>query len=172
MIAGDASTACASIGGYFVNGQAPGSDKFAYKMSWLGALRDCLRDELRDATRARAAGRLQHRARRPRRRSTRSAWARPDPLHAARSATTFATLSALGLHDASACSSSREKLYSWWDYRMLGFQKNRGLRIDHILVSDALKAAREGLAAIDRPPRKKSSQRSRTGDWPKSAPIA
>ena len=32
-----------------------------------------------------------------------------------------------------------EKSYSWWDYRMLGFQKNRGLRIDHILVSEALR---------------------------------
>ena len=31
-----------------------------------------------------------------------------------------------------------EQVYSWWDYRMLGFQKNRGLRIDHILVSRPL----------------------------------
>jgi exonuclease III len=29
------------VNGYFVNGQAPGSDKFAYKMKWLDALRDC-----------------------------------------------------------------------------------------------------------------------------------
>ena len=42
---------------------------------------------------------------------------------------------------------------SWWDYRMLGLQKNRGLRIDHILVSNALKPAIK-TCTIDRLPRK------------------
>ncbi|MDE2584422.1 MAG: exodeoxyribonuclease III, partial [Betaproteobacteria bacterium] len=46
-----------------------------------------------------------------------------------------------------------EKSFSWWDYRMLGFQKNRGLRIDHILLSEPL-AARCTAASIDREPRK------------------
>ena len=34
------------VNGYFVNGQAPGTDKFAYKMRWMEALRDWLRGEL------------------------------------------------------------------------------------------------------------------------------
>jgi exodeoxyribonuclease-3 len=34
------------INGYFVNGQAPGTDKFAYKMRWLQALHDWVRAEL------------------------------------------------------------------------------------------------------------------------------
>jgi hypothetical protein len=46
-----------------------------------------------------------------------------------------------------------EKSYSWWDYRMLGFQKNRGLRIDHILVSEAVRQ-RTAACHIDRAPRK------------------
>ena len=46
-----------------------------------------------------------------------------------------------------------EKSFSWWDYRMLGYQKNRGLRIDHILVGEPLKAAVKSCA-IDRTPRK------------------
>ena len=46
-----------------------------------------------------------------------------------------------------------EKSYSWWDYRMLGFQKNRGLRIDHILVSEALRGT-VTACHIDRLPRK------------------
>lgn len=29
-------------------------------------------------------------------------------------------------------------LFSWWDYRMAGFQRNHGLRIDHILATDTL----------------------------------
>ena len=45
------------------------------------------------------------------------------------------------------------KSYSWWDYRMLGFQKNKGLRIDHILVSAALKD-RVTACTIDRAMRK------------------
>ena len=46
VIAGTRGRHRASVNGYFVNGQAPGSDKFAYKMRWLSALRDWLRDEL------------------------------------------------------------------------------------------------------------------------------
>ena len=44
-------------------------------------------------------------------------------------------------------------LFSWWDYRMLGFPKNRGLRIDHVYVTDAL-AAKCTDAFIDREERK------------------
>ena len=43
--------------------------------------------------------------------------------------------------------------YSWWDYRMLGFPKGRGLRIDHLLATAPL-AARCTGAAIDREERK------------------
>ena len=45
------------------------------------------------------------------------------------------------------------KSWSWWDYRQLAFQKGRGLRIDHILVSEALKP-RVTACSIDRPTRK------------------
>jgi exodeoxyribonuclease-3 len=46
-----------------------------------------------------------------------------------------------------------EKSYSWWDYREMAFRRNKGLRIDHILVSQGL---REQVIActIDRQPRK------------------
>jgi len=43
--------------------------------------------------------------------------------------------------------------YSWWDYRMLGFPKNNGLRIDHIFATEPL-AARCSSAEIDRNERK------------------
>ena len=59
----------------------------------------------------------------------------------------------LGLTDAFRMFEQPEKSFSWWDYRMLGFQKNRGLRIDHILVSEALKA-RTTACVVDRAPRK------------------
>jgi len=43
--------------------------------------------------------------------------------------------------------------YSWWDYRLLGFPKNKGLRIDYVFASEAL-AARCSDAFIDRNERK------------------
>jgi exodeoxyribonuclease-3 len=46
-----------------------------------------------------------------------------------------------------------ERLFSWWDYRMLAFPKNRGLRIDVILASDSL-AKKCTDAGIDREMRK------------------
>ena len=65
----------------------------------------------------------------------------------------FQRLLQLGLSDAFRMFEQPEKSYSWWDYRMLGFQKNRGLRIDHILVSEALKST-VSACSVDRAPRK------------------
>jgi exodeoxyribonuclease-3 len=65
----------------------------------------------------------------------------------------FQALLALGFADAYRLFEQPEKTFSWWDYRQLGFQKNRGLRIDHLLVSDALKPLASSCL-IDRAPRK------------------
>ena len=46
-----------------------------------------------------------------------------------------------------------EKNYSWWDYREFAFRRNRGLRIDHILISHALQPLAMGCA-VDKLPRK------------------
>ena len=43
-----------------------------------------------------------------------------------------------GLCDTFRLFEQDEKQYSWWDYRMMAFRRNRGLRIDHILASNAL----------------------------------
>jgi exodeoxyribonuclease-3 len=45
------------------------------------------------------------------------------------------------------------KSYSWWDYREFAFKRNRGLRIDHILVSSAL-VKKVSACVIDKTPRK------------------
>ena len=58
-----------------------------------------------------------------------------------------------GLHDAFRLFEQPPRSWSWWDYRQLAFQKGRGLRIDHILVSEALKP-RVTACSIDRPTRK------------------
>jgi exodeoxyribonuclease-3 len=65
----------------------------------------------------------------------------------------FQRLIELGMHDAFRLFDQAEKSYSWWDYREFAFRRNRGLRIDHILVSDALQASVQSCV-IDKAPRK------------------
>jgi exodeoxyribonuclease-3 len=59
----------------------------------------------------------------------------------------------IGLADSFRLFEQPEKTFSWWDYRMLGFRRNAGLRIDHILVSPPL-AKRCTSSGIDKAPRK------------------
>jgi len=59
----------------------------------------------------------------------------------------------LGMVDAFRLFEQAEKSYSWWDYREFAFRRNRGLRIDHILVSHALKD-QVTACVIDKLPRK------------------
>ena len=59
----------------------------------------------------------------------------------------------LGLVDTYRLHHPEPGAYSWWDYRMLGFPKNRGARIDHILATPDL-AARCRSSVIDREERK------------------
>lgn len=139
------------IGGYFPNGQAPDSDKFVYKMAWLDALHGFVQGELALHPRLVLMGDFNIAP------EDRDAW---DPvglagtIHlTAEERAQFQRLLGLGLHDAFRLFEQAPKLYSWWDYRMLAFRKNQGLRIDHILVSEALKPA-VTACAIDKAPRK------------------
>lgn len=139
------------VNGYFVNGQEPGSEKFAYKMRWMDALRAQVQAELATHTRLVLLG--DYNITPDDRDSYDPEGLRETIHHTTQEREQFKALLALGLHDAYRLFDQPEKSYSWWDYRMLGFQKNRGLRIDHILVSEALKPAVQGCT-IDRLPRK------------------
>jgi exodeoxyribonuclease-3 len=65
----------------------------------------------------------------------------------------FRHLLALGLNDSFRLFPQEEKHFSWWDYRAAGFRRNRGLRIDHILLSPALTECCSS-SQIDKVPRK------------------
>ena len=139
------------VNGYFVNGQAPGTEKFEYKMGWLRALRDWLREELAAHPNLVLLGDFNVAP------EDRDSF---DPVglagtihHTTEERDHFKALLALGLTDAFRLFDQPEKSYSWWDYRMLGYQKNRGLRIDHILVSEPLRAQVKSCA-LDSAPRK------------------
>jgi exodeoxyribonuclease-3 len=139
------------VGGYFPNGQAPGSDKFAYKMRWLDALRGWLAAELQQHPSLVLMGDFNI-APEDADVCDPVAWA--GQIHCTdEERAHFRGLLALGLHDAFRLFEQPPRSYSWWDYRMLAFRKNQGLRIDHILVSDALKP-RVRSCSIDRLPRK------------------
>lgn len=139
------------VNGYFVNGQAPSSDKFAYKMAWLTGLQNWLRAELQIHPNLVLLGDFNITA--DDRDSHDPEGLRETIHHTHEERQHFQALLDLGLNDAFRLFEQPEKSYSWWDYRMLGFQRNRGLRIDHILVSDTLKHA-VSACVIDRQPRK------------------
>jgi exodeoxyribonuclease-3 len=139
------------VGAYFPNGQAPGSDKFAYKMKWIEALRDWLRAELATHPRLALMGDFNIA---PEDRDVYDPVAWAGQIHCTdEERAHFRALLALGLHDAFRLFEQPPKGWSWWDYRNLAFRKNQGLRIDIILVSDALKAS-VSACSIDKAPRK------------------
>lgn len=139
------------IGGYFPNGQAPDSDKFAYKMRWLAALHQWVRQEMAAHPKLALMGDYNITF------DDLDVW---DPVGLA--GTIHCTpeerehlngLVQLGLHDSFRLFEQAEKSFSWWDYRDFGFKRNRGMRIDHILITDALKICATGCV-IDKVPRK------------------
>jgi len=139
------------VNGYFVNGQAPGSDKFDYKMRWLAGLRDWLRAELAANPQLVLVGDFNIA---PEDRDSFDPVGLAETIHHTTAERDhFKALLALGLTDSFRLFDQPPKSYSWWDYRMLGYQKNRGLRIDHILVSAPLVDRVTGCT-IDRVPRK------------------
>ena len=139
------------IGAYFPNGQEPGSDKFEYKMSWLKGLRDWIRTELAAHPKLVLMGDYNITF------DDADVWdpvGLKDTIHCTEEERYhLRALIALGLHDAFRLFPQTAKSYSWWDYREFAFRRNRGLRIDHILVSDALKPLVTGCV-IDKLPRK------------------
>lgn len=139
------------VNGYFVNGQAPDSDKFIYKLKWLTALQDWLKLELASHPRLALLGDFNITA------DDRDSYD-PEGLRETIHHTTverehLQALMGLGLNDAFRLFDQAEKSFSWWDYRDFGFRRNRGLRIDYVLLSDALKASLKSCI-IDKAPRK------------------
>jgi exodeoxyribonuclease-3 len=139
------------VGAYMPNGQAPDSDKFQYKMRWLDALRQWLAAELVANPRLVLLGDFNIA---PEDRDVYDPVAWAGQIHCTpEERAHFRALVALGLVDAFRLFEQPPKSWSWWDYRNLAFRKNQGLRIDHILVGEALKPC-VSACVIDKMPRK------------------
>jgi len=139
------------VGAYFPNGQAPDSDKFVYKMNWLNALQAFIEDELTRHDKLVLMGDFNIT------RDDLDVWdhvALAGTIHCTdEERAHFKALLDLGLTDAFRLFEQAPKSYSWWDYREFAFRRNRGLRIDHILVSSAL-VKTVSACVIDKAPRK------------------
>jgi exodeoxyribonuclease-3 len=139
------------VGGYFPNGQAPESDKFVYKMAWLNALHAWLKDDMQRHPNVVLMGDFNIA---PTDADVYDPIGMKDQIHCTvQERDHFQGLLNLGLVDAFRLFEQPPKPWSWWDYRNLAFRKNQGLRIDHILVSEALKP-HVSACVIDKAPRK------------------
>lgn len=133
----------ATIGGvrvidfYVVNGHSVGSEKFAYKLSWLAAARRFVAEQLALYPKLVVLGDFNI-APEDRDVHDPDAW-RGKILCSPSEREAFASFLDLGLHDSFRLFEAGPGHYSWWDYRQAAFRRDMGLRIDLVLVSDALR---------------------------------
>jgi exodeoxyribonuclease-3 len=123
---------------YVPNGARVGSDKFEYKLEWLGRLRAFVAGLLEDGRPLVVVGDFNIAPAEidvydPARWEGKVLFSEPERAE-------FRKLLDLGLVDCFRLLNSEPGQYTWWDYRAGAYRRNMGLRIDHILASTALAA--------------------------------
>ena len=136
---------------YIPNGQTVESEKYQYKLQWLNALQGYMREAIAEYGDVALLGDYNI-APDDRDVYDPKAW-EGQVLCSGPEREAFRALIGLGLSDSFRLFEQADKSYSWWDYRMNGFRRNLGLRIDHILLTTGL-AARCSASSIDVEPRK------------------
>ena len=144
---------------YVPNGQSVDSEKYRYKLDWLDALQGYMRTLCSAHSNVALLGDYNI-APEDRDVHDPALWqgqvlvSPPERAH-------FQSLLDQGFKDCFRLFDQPDKIFSWWDYRMLGFRRNAGLRIDHILASPAL-AAGCRACVIDKEPRKREQPSDHT----------
>jgi exodeoxyribonuclease-3 len=136
---------------YVPNGQSVGSDKYHYKLDWLKHFTSWLKNEMLSFPDIIIAGDFNiapqdidcHDP---------EAW-KDNVLVSTKEREAFQSILSLGLLDSFRAINPEETQYSWWDYRMAGFRRNHGMRIDHILTNKKI-IDKTTLTSIDKEPRK------------------
>jgi exodeoxyribonuclease III len=136
---------------YVVNGESVESDKYQYKLQWLEQLRHYVKESLSVHNKVAVLGDFNI-APHDTDVYDPQQWA-GKVLCSIPEREKWQELLNLGLHDSFRIFNQESGQYSWWDYRNFAFRRKLGLRIDHILISDALKAQVINCA-IDVNPRK------------------
>lgn len=124
-----------AISVYVPNGQSLDSDKFQYKLAWLQDFAAMIQPHAKDAT---VIGGDFNIAPSDDDIYDPAAWG--EDIHASpQERSALKELLALGYTDAHTMFGGNERAFSWWDYRANAFQKNKGLRIDLLLMSESLR---------------------------------
>jgi len=135
---------------YVVNGQAIGTEKYAYKLDWLAKVAGFLAAEIRNHPRLVVLGDFNIA---PDDRDVHDpvAW-HEQVLCSTPERDALKRVLDAGLFDSFRLFNEDGGHYSWWDYRQAAFRRNLGLRIDLILIGEALRGAARS-SVIDRDPR-------------------
>ena len=118
---------------YLPNGNPAPGEKYDYKLKWMDRLINFSRERLKLEEPMLLCGDynvipMPADAKRP------EAWVN-DALFLPQTREKFRTLVNLGLTDAVRAVSDADDLYTFWDYQAGAYQKNDGIRIDHLLMS-------------------------------------
>ncbi len=145
---------------YVVNGKTVGDPKYTYKLEWFDRVITLMAERLPMSEKVVVTGDFNvtfddRDVYDP------EAW-RDKILCSQPERDALASLMKPGLHDALRHFHPEGEIYTWWDFRTRAFRDNRGLRIDHFLVSDSVLAQatdvqvdiarREGLKPSDHAP--------------------
>jgi exodeoxyribonuclease III len=137
---------------YAPNGEAPGTDKYAYKMRWYDALASWMRGELARRDSLALLGDMNVA---PEDRDVHNPKRWEGKIHVSEpEREALRKLMAVGFTDAFRLFEQPEKQFSWWDYRLKAFERGWGLRIDLALLSAPL-VKRCTACTIDIKPRKR-----------------
>ncbi len=147
---------------YVVNGKAVGDEKYDYKLRWLDAVHAWLAEEIVRYPKLVVVGDFNI-APDDRDVHDPEAW-HEKILCSTPERAALKRLLDLGLHDSFRLHNDEAGQFSWWDYRAAGFRRNLGLRIDLLLISEALRA---GCSAsiIEREPRTWERPSDHTPVW-------
>jgi exodeoxyribonuclease III len=132
---------------YLPNGNPTGTDKYSYKIKWMERISAYCREQMGHEEPLVLAGDFNviptaADARNP------EAWTN-DALFLPQTRQSYQSLCNLGLTDAIRAVSDDPGIYTFWDYQAGAWQKNNGIRIDHLLLSPQA-AARLTGAGVDK----------------------
>lgn len=147
---------------YVPNGAMVDSDKYQYKLMWLEKVTSFIKQQLIEHAHVAVVGDFNIA---PEDKDVHSPeeW-KDSVLVSPLERQAFGELISLGLKDSFRHFNKDEQEFSWWDYRAAAFRRNRGLRIDHILLSEALNA--QCLESrIDKEPRRAERPSDHTPVW-------
>lgn len=136
---------------YIPNGQSVDSDKYQYKLNWLAALKTFMQQEIATYGDVALLGDYNI--------APADADVHDPKLWEGKVLCTdleraaYQGLLGLSMADSFRLFEQPDKSFTWWDYRMNGFKRNLGMRIDHVLLTPNLASACDS-AVIDLAPRK------------------